>query len=151
MKRANTTRRFLLLLLIGAGAMLMAAACTNPVLGVLTAMTSKSYGLTGRWMNSSAMNGYLPQAYWLILNSDGTMQSRDGGGATTNNGTYTVNSVSVSGDSRSYQIAVSSAYYYYCLVKVSGGTKLEIQTSYSSYPPSINPADSANYGVYTAQ
>jgi len=150
MNKANTVRRVLALALVAAGAMLMAAACTNPVLSALTAMTSKSFGLAGTWGNSFySMNMYLPGCYRLVINSDGTIITKNSSG-TSDTGTYVINSVSISGNTRTYTFHTTAFYSYYVLARVTG-TTLEIQISSFSYPSAINPSDPMNYATYTAQ
>jgi hypothetical protein len=146
MKPGKITCRTLLLIAVIAAALITLVAvstCTNPV---GEALNSPSFGLVGTWISSTAMASYNPGACSrLTVNVDGTFRSQDTGGGIVYTGTYTIDSVSVSGNSRTFRVHyVYSAgpAHDWVLARVTGGTLYEsvYMGGAGPYPTSITTA-----------
>ncbi len=144
MKPGKTARRMLppaMAIAAALIALLALSTCTNPV---SEALNSPSFGLVGTWVNAIVMASSPPgSCAKLIVNVDGTFRSEDTGGIMVTTGTYTVDSVSVSGNSRTFQVHyVWGISHSYILSRVTGGTLYESVTNGAPpYPTSITPAD----------
>lgn len=141
MKTAKTTLRALLLAAAAAAVMVALASCPNPVADLLNA---EGWGLLGTWVapdTGGSMPGYFVK---LTVRADGTFHAQDLGGAMYSQGTYVVDEVSVSGNSRAFKIhytfgSILPYSHHYVLAIVTDGTSYE--SNYSStepYPPDIN-------------
>lgn len=140
---------------IAAGAVLMVVlGCSNPVFGILG---SKSLGLVGPWKNTNVSliaSSSPPLAYNLVLNADGTFRSSDSGSTIVNSGTYTVDSVTTQGSTRTYQIhfAYGAGMHCYALVVVTNSTTYETNGSGAlPYPAVIDPTNITTYSKYSLQ
>ncbi len=145
MKPGKTTCRTLLLVTVVAAALMALTTCSNPV---SDALNSPSFGLVGTWVSGTMMASSNPGAcYKLTVNVDGTFRSQDGSGTMVTTGTYTVESVSVSGNSRTFRVHYVSAgiNHSYVLARVTGGTVYESDyTGALPYPSTILPG-TGNY------
>jgi hypothetical protein len=141
----------ILLAAVTAAALIALSTCTNPV---SEALNSLSFGLVGTWVNSVVNASSSPGSCGkLTVNDDGTFRSEDTGGGMVSTGTYTVDSVSVSGDSRTFKVHYQWAGINesYVLARVRGGTHYESQyNTMTPYPSSISTA-SPNYMKATLQ
>jgi hypothetical protein len=136
MKPGKMIRRVLLVTAIAA-ALIALSTCTNPV---GEALNSPSFGLVGTWVNAIPLATANPGSCGrLIVNVDGTFRSEDSTGGMVTTGTYTVDSVSVSGNSRTFQVHyVWGISHAYILSRVTGGTLYESVTNGTlPYPTSI--------------
>lgn len=157
MKNRKKIRGVLALAFASAAVVLATFACTNPVLGVLTEMTAKSFGLTGKWGNPAyGTAGFFPKSVSIVINADGSLTYKDSFGFTLS-GTYTIASTSISGNTRTYSIDVlagspAPTIHYYTLAKLTGASTLEFQvTTAPPYPTSFNPFDYYGYASLSAQ
>jgi hypothetical protein len=151
MKKNWTGLRTLLMGTAAAIVLIAATACTNPVSDVLG---SKSWGLLGTWVNQS-YGPYYPtvtQASSIYLGGDGTFKSTSTMGILV--GTYSIDSVSISGTVRTYQITVVTGSpaptTTWVLARVTNGTTYESVSSIYAKPISISQAD-MTYGQLTLQ
>ena len=154
MKPEKTTYRTLLPAIAIAAALITLitlSTCSNPV---SEALNSPSFGLVGTWVSSTISPSSSPGiCHRLTVNVDGTFRSEDTGGAMVTTGTYTVDSVSVSGNSRTFRVHYvwGGISHNYILCRVTGGTLYEsVYTSIIPYPPSISTSD-ASYLKFTLQ
>jgi hypothetical protein len=135
------------LLFVVLAAVVAAAACTNPVSVLLD---SKGWGMLGTWGNQMYNLSYPPQSTTLTMNADGTFASF-GTGITTN-GTYIVDSVSISGNSRTYTVHFNwgvPTTNYYALIRIMDSTSYQSNGSnYLPYPTVIDSGGSG-YATYT--
>jgi hypothetical protein len=149
MKAAKTTRRAILL----AAAVIGLSACTNPIFDLLGA---DNWGLVGTWVNSNYISYDGPgRCYKLTVRNDGTFSSQDPlgtSGGQYDEGTYTVQSVSVSGNSRTFQVHYSwdGIEHNYVLTRVTDGTSYESVFGIGGYPATILITDST-FNQYTLQ
>lgn len=141
----------ILLAAVTAAALIALSTCTNPV---SEALNSLSFGLVGTWVNSVVNASSSPGSCGkLTVNDDGTFRSEDTGGGMVSTGTYTVDSVSVSGDSRTFKVHYEwgGMNHNFILTRVRGGTLYESVYNFNPpYPSSISTA-SPNYMKATLQ
>jgi TRAP-type mannitol/chloroaromatic compound transport system substrate-binding protein len=154
MNTRGTAIKAAILAVIAAAVLIAAAACANPV---ATALNSRSWGLVGTWVNSS-YGGFmnLPKCPKVTIYSDGSFMAYDFGATATSTGTYTIDSVSASGNARTYQVHFSWAAGVnnsYSLLRITGGTTFETESSSTlPYAPAIDPANiSYTYAIYSPQ
>lgn len=101
MKAIIEERRILFFALGLALAMFLMAGCANPVADVLNA---NEWGLVATWVNSSSISSSPNNSGKLELMADGTFKATSSGGGMSSSGSYTVESVSVDGNTRTYKI-----------------------------------------------
>lgn len=139
MKTAKTTLKALLLAAAAAAVMVALASCPNPVGDLLNA---KSWGLLGTWVNPVYQSDGRPgQFAKLVVNADGTFRSQDSDIATVKTGTYVVDSVSVSGNTRTLKVHYNydaGAVDDFVLIKVTDGANYEsVYSDFLPYPSMI--------------
>ena len=121
-------------LLFAAVASLTLASCPNPVADLLN---TKSWGLLGTWVSTRTIEYSPGMFYKLTVNADGTFRSEDQLGMSVSTGTYTVDSVSVSGNTRTLQVHYvfqGGITHHYVLIRVTDGTAYESVYGIGAYP-----------------
>jgi hypothetical protein len=146
-------KRILVRFLVSAIALLALATCSNPV---FEALQSDQWGLVGRWTNPDYYDMFgLPRCYVLELKDDGTIFIDNGTGATAP-GTYTVESVSSSGTTRTFEIhfvvfdesgGVSDEEY--ARVRITDLTSFEGNIVGSLPYPTVIDSAGGGYATYT--
>jgi hypothetical protein len=153
MKKNRSAFKTILLCGAAAIALVVATSCANPVADLLNA---KSWGMLGTWGNSSYVAGpSVTRAGFLYLNTDNTFRFTDPFGGAGGAGTYVVDSVAVSGTTRTYQITFDQTTgaptgVYYVLARVTDGDTYESVSGSFSYPASITIGD-PSYGILALQ
>lgn len=150
MKAAKTTLRAILLAAAAATVMVALAGCPNPVGDLLNA---KSWGLLGTWVSSRTIEYSPGMFYMLTVNADGTFRSEDQLGMSVSAGTYTVDSVTVSGSARTFQIhyvwgPLATQSHHYVLARVTDGTSYA--SNYTTMLPYPTLVDTGGPGYMTA-
>jgi hypothetical protein len=154
MKRSAIRTRAALLTTAVVLVVLGLSTCSNPVGAFLNA---KSWGLVGTYVNS-AYNPVPPTATYgatLVLGADGTFRTSSSMG--TFYGTYTIDSVTVEGAARTFQLQVNAGNptpsLWRVLARVTDGKTWEAASniySNSPYPTAISTSDTT-YGKLTVQ
>ncbi len=140
MNQGKNTRRMLLPVtaIAIAAALIALSTCTNPV---SEALNSPSFGLVATWVNTIPSATSTPGTCGrLTVNVDGTFRSEDSTGGMFNIGTYTVDNVSVSSNSRTFRVHYVSGgiSHDYVLCRVTGGTLYEsVSSGTLPYPTTI--------------
>ena len=153
MKPGRTTLRAVLWVTVAAAALLALGSCPNPVADLLN---SKSWGLLGTWVSSMTIEYSPGRFYKLTVNADGTFRTENLNGSMSTEGAYAIDSVAVSGNSRTYMIDYSwgppaTVAHHYVLARVTDGITYEsVYNSVGPYPSSIVPG-SPEYLVATLQ
>jgi hypothetical protein len=151
MKAGKTKICALLMAAAVVAALLVLATCSNPVSDLLNA---GGWGLLGTWVSSRTIEYAPGMFYKLTVNADGTFRSEDQLGMSVNTGTYTVDSVSVSGNSRTLQVHYVFAggiSHHFVLARVTDGTTYESVYSVTPPYPSMLLATDPNYLAATLQ
>ncbi len=154
MKPGKTTLRAISCVAIAAIALLALASCPNPVADMLK---SEGWGLLGTWVSNRTAD-YSPGVFHkLTVNANGTFRSENDTGSMSSEGTYVVDSVTVSGNARTFMIdftyGIPPTYSHnYVLARVTDGTTYEnASTTFLPYPSVIPPPGDPMYFSATLQ
>jgi hypothetical protein len=144
MNKHSKAIKVAILAVVAAAVLVAAAACANPV---ALALNSSSWGLVGTWGNPGygAYAVSPTQCAVLELRADGTFKATSTGSIA---GTYTIGTVTVTGNTRVYQIRfdIPTPTTLYVLARITDGTTYESVSSMTfTYPTSISAAD-GSYG-----